>query len=139
MQRDATGHKIGTADGEAVYVNVGIEERDGKRELHITADIYRDGHDVGGGQSLDTVRRVAEHGTVTPEWPRKRILKLLSIWERWHLNGMRAGCEHQRELGWTSYNKHPSEPCPTCGYKYGTSWLYEPLPPEVEEFVAELP
>ncbi len=26
--------------------------------------------------------------------------KLREVWHRWHLNDMRAGCEHQRALGW---------------------------------------
>jgi hypothetical protein len=38
--------------------------------------------------------------------------------------------------------KHPngllSAPCPTCGYKYGTAWLVEALPAEVEAEVVSL-
>lgn len=63
-----------------------------------------------------------------------------SRWGTWrHLNDMRAGCEHQRAMGWKSYDEHPSEPCPVCGYKYGTAWLVEPLPAEVYSFVESLP
>lgn len=29
-------------------------------------------------------------------------------------------------------------PCPECGYKYGTQWLYEPLPKEVIDWVYQL-
>lgn len=65
--------------------------------------------------------------------------KLREIWKRWHLNYMRAGCEHQRALGWKSYDEHPSEPCPTCGYKYGTSWLHEDVPAEVIAYLESLP
>jgi len=45
---------------------------------------------------------------------------LRRVWERWHLNDMRAGCEHQgpgSQLG---------ETCPS-GYGYGTAWLVDPL------------
>lgn len=84
----------------------------------------------------------------------------------WHLNDMKAACEHQDELGWDkrpidpskplntygrffegqkqdSWNmlawvrrdEHPegllSEPCPTCGYRYGTKWLKRDLPADV--------
>lgn len=60
----------------------------------------------------------------------KGFRSFLAIWQRWHLNDMHAGCEHQRALGWEKdgYDKHPSEPCPTCGYKFGTAWKKEELP-----------
>ncbi len=99
---------------------------------------------------------------------------LVAVWRRWHLNGMRAGCEHQRAEGWNerpidaskptdTYGKHCGpggpmtwnmltwvtkrdhpdglmcEPCPTCGYKYGTAWLYEHVPDDVLAFVCSLP
>lgn len=63
--------------------------------------------------------------------------KLYAIWHRWHLNGMRAGCEHQIRL-WgfdAKYDDHPSEICPECGYQFGSAWLYEPLPAEVIEYL----
>lgn len=95
-----------------------------------------------------------------------KLQSMLKVWERWHLNDMKAGCEHQRAegwykrpidpskptdtygkhfegqqgsswnlLSWVRKNEHPQglmcEPCPTCGYKYGTAWLHEPIPDEV--------
>jgi hypothetical protein len=42
-------------------------------------------------------------------------------------------------LVWVTRQEHPegllSHPCPTCGYKYGSAWLKEELPPEVIAFV----
>lgn len=32
-----------------------------------------------------------------PGWDRDKIARFLEIWDRWHLNDMRAGCEHQRD------------------------------------------
>jgi len=142
----------------------------------------------------------------------KKAVCLYQIWERWHLNDMRAGCEHQRadwhpeekitlykfvmnydtlklqmELekkakaaaikgetavmsdrereilgapysfehhnehghaeyyhlaisevkiaGQTRPDEHPSgiltKPCEKCGYKYGSSWLFEEVPASV--------
>ena len=88
---------------------------------------------------------------------------MAKIWERWNLNDMKAGCEHQRALGWQDVRINPSElpkthanrdekgimamwvdqeehkdgllckPCPTCGYKYGSAWLKEELPQDVIE------
>lgn len=40
-------------------------------------------------------------------------------------------------LTWVRRDEHPeglmSHPCPTCGYKYGSAWLYEPIPADVME------
>lgn len=45
-------------------------------------------------------------------------------------------------LGWVSRREHPegllSHPCPVCGYRYGTAWLYEPLPAGIVDFVRAL-
>jgi hypothetical protein len=42
-------------------------------------------------------------------------------------------------LGWVRAEDHPDgllgKPCSVCGYKYGTAWLKEELPPEI---VAEI-
>ena len=170
-------HKIGTVDREDVFIEIEYgtqpHKKPDKPELTISADIRRSGHCVAGGQSIDTVRRVATRGTLAPGWTYKRVLKLCRIWERWHLNGLRPGCEHQRAWGWDklpinpnyptdTYGKfyedqhqdswnmltwvrrdeHPlgllSHPCPSCGYKYGSAWLYEPLPQDVISFIGEL-
>lgn len=40
-------------------------------------------------------------------------------------------------------DKHPlgilTKPCPVCGYKWGSSWRYEPLPEDVVEWLKNLP
>lgn len=48
---------------------------------------------------------VRENLPKNTQW--KALDRLLEIWERWHLNGMRAGCVHQIEEGW---NKRPIDP-----------------------------
>lgn len=78
-------------------------------------------------------------------WDADRWLDLLDVWKRWHSNGMRPECEHQRALGWT-YDTHRDPetafqglPCPECGYRIGSAWLYEPVPDDVVEFLDALP
>jgi len=46
-------------------------------------------------------------------------------------------------LGYLREDEHPDgllcRACPVCGYKYGTSWMYEPIPDDVLEFLSGLP
>lgn len=187
---------------------------------------------------LDELRRLTNEKpdpfmAFHPGWDRDLCRQLVDVTERWHLNDMRPGCEHQRALGWTScpghYSKNPElikqiqqlevefttthnmkqdldvlaryyptgymttalydkiqereaqygrgygvrrdfpkltsdedgvtyqcgnrlitempcgqpdrvgQPCPTCGYEYGSAWLYEPVPADVLEFLRQLP
>ncbi len=39
-------------------------------------------------------------GTPAEGWDKEMLKKFSDIWKRWHLNDLRAACEHQRELGW---------------------------------------
>jgi hypothetical protein len=45
-------------------------------------------------------------------------------------------------LVWVPRRDHPegllSEPCPSCGHKYGSGWLVDPLPDEVEREILAL-
>lgn len=111
---------------------------------------------VSAGQNCKDLRRLLTASKATLKLPRATLERLAAIWDTWHLNGMNAGCGHQRALGWGSTKlpdgrwsghvkpeEHPDgvlcKPCPTCGYGYGTAWLYEPLPADVVEFVEALP
>lgn len=38
--------------------------------------------------------------TYAPGWDADSVAKLADVWSRWHLNDMRAGCEHQRAENW---------------------------------------
>jgi len=48
------------------------------------------------GQCVDSFRE----GRPIEDWTPDMLKKLCDIWERWHMNDMRAACEHQRELRW---------------------------------------
>lgn len=39
------------------------------------------------------------------KWDEEKLLKLLDIWDKWHLNDKHPECEHQRELGWNKEAK----------------------------------
>lgn len=53
------------------------------------------------------------------------------------------GKRETKTAGWVSPAEHPGgllgKPCPTCGYRYGTAWLYEDVPDDVLEFLRGLP
>lgn len=106
-------------------------------ELSICGNIWNSrGSDIiSGGQNYDTLLEDA---------PSPLMHEIVGVWKRWHLNGMNAGCEHQRDwptstenktAGWVRPEEHPDgllgKPCDVCGYKYGTAWKHETLPREI--------
>lgn len=99
---------IGTMDtGYPARARVTIHAHfDRDEELHMTADAERpNARDIdAGGQMQDDLRALATSGGIkfAPEWDARRLLDVLDIWDRWHLNHMRASCEHQRALGWSN-------------------------------------
>jgi hypothetical protein len=68
------------------------------------------------GQIVDTIREFFPE--LTPALP-------------WHLNDMRAGCEHQDGRACVVGQK-----CEVCGYLYGTEWLRRELPVEIVSLVS---
>lgn len=96
----------------------------------------------GAGQIVDELDRLNSPESTArnyaPGWNGRKVHEFAKVWRDWHLNDMRAGCEHQRAMGWT-YDEHPSEPCPVCGYKFGTQWLKEDVPDSVIAFLKSLP
>lgn len=63
----------------------------------------------------------------------KKAQEIFSIWDRWHLNEMHAGCEHQRDFEKEPYEKHMNDICPICNHKYGADWRREELPADIIE------
>lgn len=130
-----------TLDGKPYKIEVHIDYKD--KRLSITGEVYENHRGVGGGQCYD---ELTEEFGDDP-----RTARLVELWKRWHLNDMRAGCEHQRRswdvakkitvkgeekaAGWVTQNEHPegllSKPCSVCAYRYGTAWLFEEVPSEV--------
>lgn len=97
---------------------------------HIRSDI------VCGGQMHDCLEAYVVRWTES----RAKVRRILEIARRWHLNGMRAGCEHQRAAGehsaWVGVypeKGYPAPRCQVCGYSYGNQWLHEELPAEIVE------
>lgn len=87
-----------------------------------------------GGQIDGELKRLIDENAIDyrPRWDAERLTALLRIWERWHLNDMKAGCIHQSTAELKKF------PCPQCGYVYGSAWLFDALPPEVTDFIKAL-
>jgi len=235
MKKVVTPMLVDTGAREASVVFCEITYSDEKR-LSITGVVgpRADGNSDGGCGQIDLVKELTHSISFCRGWYRELVLKFAEVWKRWHLNDMRALCEHQRQLGWSElgdkevvlYNyvlkgewrrkkkeieadvarrvmngesvkldgedlkiirlspsfttheeaeadtlefykpreplfsgdkefkwtqslrwltpdKHPdgilTKPCPVCGYKYGTKWLFEPVPDDVIKFLDSLP
>lgn len=85
----------------------------------------------GAGQVTDDLKHVTEPAE---GWTVSELRKLLAVWERWHLNGLKAGCVHMPEgtaLG-TECPVQAADPKIEKPYRYGHAWLVEVLPDEVE-------
>lgn len=50
-----------------------------------------------------------------PGWTPGTVQRLRALWDRWHLNDRRAGCEHQRAAGWEDRRIDPTKPRNTYG------------------------
>lgn len=155
---------IGKMDGEShgfkkalpVTLEIELKQENKGEVLSICGNVWRPNKTdiVAGGQCQDTIRDALNHGRLelAEGQTRNEIYKLLDIWDTWHLNGMNAACSHQRvvikEMEEThgkkffyadNYDEIVKLPffakCPDCGYRYGSAWLYEPLPADVTEFI----
>lgn len=138
-------------NGHDATGTVFVRLRDGR--LSMTGEIREVRHITHAGQCLDALVEM---------YPCNPLMQSMAeVWKHWHLNDMRAGCEHQRAEKWEDVPVDPSQPsdaylvikgytgwnrmiwkpveqggllnkpCPTCGFKYGSKWLFEKLPQDV--------
>jgi hypothetical protein len=151
-QYKAGGYVGKTAAGDSVYVEIKIAPHTGEVEFDsiehepVTewARVSISGHYFtkgsrrkdwdSGGQILETLRAVS---TPAMGFSKSNLIRLAELWERWHLNDMRAGCAHQTvvyapdKYGRTVPSLELTPVCPVSGYHYGHAWLVEQAPAEV--------
>lgn len=72
-----------------------IEYTDGKLSISGVEGPTRDGNARGGCGQIE-MHLVASAISPAPGWTRADIQQFLDYWRAWHLNNLRAGCEHQR-------------------------------------------
>jgi len=126
-----------THNGRGYSVFLKVEYNDGRLSISGVEGPLPSGNCLGSCGQIDMSWEPLN--TLAPGWTRESVKALLLVWKKWHLNDMQAGCQHQREMGWTKYDDHPSEPCPVCGYKYGSEWLTVEVPEDVLSFLVSLP
>jgi len=91
---------------------------------------------IMGGQCIDLLVKIVKT---------KRIRRIEEIWNKYHLNDMKAGTKLQTEAieHWREQNKYDyTQACEYLksiglyedrGYKYGHGWLYMPIPENILE------
>lgn len=118
---------VETTEHETVYVG---------RRFSATGAVYAPGdrEPHAAGQCLDVLLNVCDPA---PGIAVADIFSLHAIWQRWHLNDMRPACAHMPRAEWLKRDANGQVSCTenVCwagtGYRYGTSWLYEPIPSHV--------
>lgn len=146
----------------AAEIEMNLKEcKPGKLEFTASGNVWnpKETDIIMGGQCIDTIVRM-----VSKEYKEKAEF-IKEMWSRYHLNGMHAGTPAQEALlkqavrngelssyGANNYEetlsyleKHGLLYDKSCegkteaGYKYGSGWLYEPIPEydlkAIEEFM----
>lgn len=143
-----------TYNGRRMNVFVCAEFTDGRLSLTGVEGPTPNGNAMGSCGQIDMHLREPdglEGFTAAPGWTLPMVARLLDIWQRWHLNDMRAGSPAQEEFLRTnpvafkypeSHYEKASEALAAAGlnpdadgYKYGHAWKREAVPADV---IAEL-
>ena len=142
--------RIGKGQNGNIYCS--IQFKDSRLSLTGVEGPRRDGNCQGGCGQINT-SMVPEEITPAPGWSLELIQKFLEVWDRWHLNDMRAGSPAQMEemrkhkfpgypmdhYAWTLKTLTEAGLNPDGGYRYGSKWLFEEVPEWVLEFLKSLP
>lgn len=86
-----------------------IEVKDGGLSICGVEGPKKNGDASGGCGQIEDSIELQEH-EYAPGWDAEKVDAFLGVWRRWHLNDMRAGCEHQRAEGWNQRPIDPSKP-----------------------------
>lgn len=106
IQKTVFAGRLSTSRSGAasVYVFIETKEEDAKLRLSISGVVNptKSGDADQCGQCIDALREVSYDGDI--DAPTRQ--RLADVWERWHLNDMRAGCEHQNASDAYGKGKH---------------------------------
>jgi len=158
-----------THGGRGYSIFCRIEYTDGRLSITGVEGPLSSGNCLGGcGQIVMSLNEKENRLKISPApgWTRGMIKRFFAVWEKWHLNDMRAGspaqtAEIEKHIFPREYSSsHYSWACailedaglqPDAGYihegpnvepgpyKYGSAWLSVPVPADVLEFLEGLP
>jgi len=127
---DGRGRKINEVDIEYELTSDG--------RFTASGNIWNSRHTdiISGGQNLEEIAKLFPGD--------ERAQRIVKVWRKWHLNDMKAGTPKQEKavVTWKAKgNRYDYDKVVTHlkgiglyeddGYKYGTAWLKEELPPDV--------
>jgi class 3 adenylate cyclase len=120
---------IATAPRQREVIRFTFTDKAEGRELTWSVDTFtpRPGWQLDGWGRPDTVAELLADGLgLVNGWTEAEVARLLEIGHRYHLNGLNAGCEHQRAEGWDKRPIDPSKPTNAYGRHFegqqGDSW-----------------
>lgn len=94
---------IGTGRDGAIFCK--IEFTEGRLSISGVEGPKRNGDCRGAcGQIVMHLKDEVQNITPAEGWTREAIAHFFDVWDRWHLNDCRAGCEHQR-AAWDTTEK----------------------------------
>jgi len=146
---------IGFQGGKILRVEVTLTRKEQGPALSIQGMIGRQ----NVGQILNSIKMGDME--FSPGWDVDKFCSLMQIWKRWNNNDLRAGSpaqmEHLRIVQTTTglsltyenvceilqnaglyVDEHFNWGSDTAGYRYGSAWIFEPLPESVIEWFNEL-
>ena len=158
-----------TGGGRSYGVYCKIVYKDGNLSITGVEGPLRSGNCLGACGQIVMHLKAEDFTSFAPGWNKAKLLQFLDIWDKWHLNDMQPGCEHQRAAGWVNERIPPEElpgitanrddkgilaiwveptehpkgllckQCPVCGYQYGSKWLKVDVPADALDFLRNLP
>jgi len=103
----------GTGPDGSVFCEIEFGNK-GRLSISGVVGPKRNGDCRGGcGQIVDHLAE--DVSAFAPGWDIELLQRFADTWKRWHLNDMRAGCEHQRAEGWDKRPIDPNKPTNTYG------------------------
>jgi len=120
-----------------VTIEVNLNQKEKGTCLSICGNIWnpRETDIYCGGQCYDTLKELFPHN--------QKMKRIIEVWERYHLNDMKAGTPAQEKLVEEYTKDNGFDYTAVCeylkqndlyidnGYRYGSSWLFEEIPAEI--------
>lgn len=144
----------GANDCGHMYCRIRYENRNGGMELAITGveGPMRNGDAKGGSGQI--VMSGLTIDRFSAGWTRELLDEFAAVWDRWHLNRMKAGTpaqeawlrdhpwDRQRDgdhYTWAEATLAAAGLQPDGDYSYGSAWLAEEVPDEILAWLQALP